>query len=270
MERGVENAIVPTRIHGSRHVHVAAVIGDDQAVGFHGLENSAHLRRISADILGCLESKARAQRRRAHRVAGFVRCGPHIAIGGAHRDAKGVRDGRGIDYFIVAHESGEHGQAGGVGGCPPFLAAVVRLEVKHGAARRFPARTRPSRTRQFIENPAVTIDEQHVTITAGIPARHCVLDVVGLGLGFLRNGITGRHSRGTLVALASVRGECHLRERLRAGYADVRNAVRRRRHVGMQLTPATDPRDVRSRFAIEGRFADIEIPPVAVGEHLLR
>jgi hypothetical protein len=71
-EGGVEEVVVPPRVVGPRDVQVGAVVGHDQAVGLHRLEDLPDRGRVAADVLRRLEPKPGPHRERA-RVGAVAR-----------------------------------------------------------------------------------------------------------------------------------------------------------------------------------------------------
>ena len=207
-----------------------------------------------------------------------MRGGPVVAVRRSRGHAERVRDLGGAVRLVVTNQSGEDREAGGIGRRPALGTPVAPAQVEHRAAVRLPPRQRrvPARRAGLVQQPVVAIDDQEMTIAAGAAARNAPFDVVRLRLRFFRNRIAGRTPRRPGIALAAVRRPRRLHERLIAGHDDVRNAVRRRPEIRMDLPrrartrrgPPADEIDERRRLRIERRGADVLVPPVRRREHL--
>src|SRR3954447_6453138 len=104
-EGGVEDVVVPAGVVGAAHVEIAAVVGDDQSVGFHRLENAAQRVGIRGDVLRRFQAQARAHREGAARGSGAMGRGKNVAVRVPHGDAEGVTNGDTAVHLVVANQS---------------------------------------------------------------------------------------------------------------------------------------------------------------------
>lgn len=90
---------------------------------------------------------------------------PDVSLLSARRgDANGVVDHAGCD-FVVAHESGEDGKTGGVGGGPSGGTQGVAGEVEDGSGAGVPVEmAEPLRLPHLIENAVVGINRDYVPV----------------------------------------------------------------------------------------------------------
>src|SRR5690349_1074284 len=100
-----------------------------------------------------------------------------------------------------------------------------------------------------------------MTIAVRAAAWHAALDVVRLRARRVWNRITGLAAPAR-IALVAVAHERDGRARFRLPDAHVRDAVRRRAEIGMGSARAPDAVDERGRLRVDGRAADVLIPPV--------
>ncbi|MEA2417227.1 MAG: hypothetical protein QOI58_3884 [Thermoanaerobaculia bacterium] len=270
-KRRVEDVVVPARVVRSAHIQVAAVVGDDQAVGLHRLENAAYRFGIAGNVLRRFQAQARAHRQCAVRRSGAVRTRENVAVRVTNGDAKRVADRNAAVHLVVADQSRKDRQPRGVGARPALGTACVRIERERCAGACRPVRSGPVQRVELVQHPVVAIDEQHVPVAIGvrIVARQSAFDPLLLRLRLLGDRIARRTSRRGDVAF-NVVVEGHGKQRLRAGDDDERHPVDRRRgiaavaaEIGMHAAGRADVGDECAAVRIDRRRADVRVPPVA-------
>ena len=208
-----------------------AVVGDDQAVGLHRLEDPAQRPGKPEMSLLALRRRRAPIGSAPARRPGAVRGGKDVAVGRAHRDAKGVADRIGCrtPRRSAPGPEGSPGPRRRRSSSPPDAARSSRA----GTSRPSPpsiCAAGPVQRVELVEDPVVAIDDQHVPVAVGvrIVAGQPALDPLLLRLRLVGDRIAGRTAGRGDVALVVV-VERHRQERLRAGHDDVRHPVDRRR-----------------------------------------
>src|SRR5262249_45586826 len=131
----VEGGVVPARVRGPGDVHRGAVVGEGEAVFFHGVENDLIGSGEGGDIEAGFEAEPLAHGRGGGVAGGGSPVGGWWCETGAgilERKTNRVIDGTGGD-FVVANQSGKDGEACGVGAGPGVGALLVGEEIPDGA-----------------------------------------------------------------------------------------------------------------------------------------
>ncbi len=213
-------------------------------------------------------------------VAGRVGCREDVALRVAHRDAQGMADRVGAVDFVLADEARQDGKARGVGRGPPFRAPVVGVQVEEGARPGRPLRAVPVKAEQLVEGIVVLVDDEHVAIPAGILVSGLTtLDPVRPRYSGIGDRVEGERGVPVVVvdAVALVRvleGDGAKVARLDGAHddvgkavdADVAGVVGAAAEVRVELARGADERDERAGLRVDGRLADVLIPPVVRGE----
>src|SRR4051812_46061610 len=130
----VQVLVVPAAVAAAGEEPVAAVVGDDQAVALHRQSDRLRGTAEAAETVTGLQSQAQAHRRRARGggVTGAGGGGVAPGVAGAREgDANRMFEAAGGD-LVVADETGEDRQAGGVGRGPALRSARRRAQVPFG------------------------------------------------------------------------------------------------------------------------------------------
>ena len=235
---------------------VAAVVGDDHPVLLERVEHDARLAGERRHVEARLESQAQPHRREVGVGARRRVVRRRVQIGLLrlrHREAQRVVDVT-ARHLVVADETREDREPGGVGRRPPFGPQRVRREIEHRAGVGRPTARAPARREQLVELAVVSVDREHVRVAA-------VLDRCGE-----RDRVRPR------VALVAVGVEVDGDEWLRARHGDVRDPVRAAAtEVGVQLLVAAergDRGDVVGRVGVDGEARDVAVPGVVGREHV--
>ena len=146
----VDQGCWPPRIGGSAEVPVGAVVGQDQPVVLHGPQDHLRLGRVARDVVARLQTEPCAHGREVGvaRRSGLVTGRPEIRrVRRLGRHPDGVGD-RARQHLVVAEQTRQDGQAGGVRRGPSGRTERVRTEVPDGPrARRRSGRAVPARRR---------------------------------------------------------------------------------------------------------------------------
>src|SRR5262245_60474836 len=137
VERRIEDAIVPARVHRTRDIQIAPVVGNDEAIGLHRAEDVLRDGRETRNVRRRFETEPGAHRERVRRAARPMRGGPDITVGLAHGHAKRMTDPSAL-RLVIAHETRQNRKTRGVGRRPPLGAPRVRGEIEYRSASRLP------------------------------------------------------------------------------------------------------------------------------------
>lgn len=127
----VEIVVVPAAVGSAGDVDGGTIVGEDEAVGFHGGEDDLVSGGITRGVEAGFEAKARAHGRSGGvgARAGVMRGGRNETGAGVGKsEANGVIDGAGGN-FVVTNEAGKNGKPGGVGAGPRVGALLVGEEI---------------------------------------------------------------------------------------------------------------------------------------------
>ena len=286
MERSegrVQDAVVPARVEGPAEEQVGAVVGDDQTVGLHRLDDSLDAEVGRGDADTGLQPQPSAHRKRIGRagirggIAGEVGRRKHVVVRGPHGHADRVANRVGVEIgLVVSNQPRQDGEAGGVGGREALRPPIVGFHVEERARAGLPARAVVEDVVELVQELAGSVHDQQVPIGEGaavdVPGV-ALLDPVRQGDGLVRDRIEGDADP---VALAGVK-EGHDLLRLRAAYVDIGEAVDvgasrgyLAAEVGARRLADTDEVDEVRRVGIHRRGADVQVPPVAGREQRQR
>ncbi len=157
-------------------------------------------------------------------------------------------------HFVIAHQARKNRQSGRVGGGPGVGPLLVAQQIPHRGRIGIPAPVGiHRRVVEFVEKTIAVVEHEHVAIA-------------GTGrTAFDRSTLRNRHGSG--IALAPVRAEIHIHQRLAAIDHDVGNAVGRIvAPVGMNVHRADPVADNRVGIRVDGRGRDIGVPKTVAGE----
>ena len=131
----VEIGVIPAGVRSARDVHGGAVVCEDEAIFFHGVENDLIRGGERGHIEGGFEAESRAHRRSGGVAGSGSPMGGGRSETGARilqRETNRVIDGSSGDV-VVTNESGEDGEAGGVGAGPGVRALLISKKIPNGA-----------------------------------------------------------------------------------------------------------------------------------------
>ena len=253
----VKVRIVPARVRGAGDVHGRTVVGKDEAVFFHGLENDLIGGGEGRDIEAGLETETRA-----HGRSGGVGGGGGSPVGGGRSESSTgilqcetdrVIDGACGD-FIVANESREDGETGGVGAGPGVGALLVGEKIPDSAGTGVPGSGLGVGTVELVEEAVGVIENEDVAIA-----------VAGVGVAFDIRGERDGHGAG--IGLGGVGGVVDGDERLSGidngvGNADIGAVVEARTEVGMDAGGGADVRDDGGGVGVDGRGGNVFVPEI--------
>ncbi len=183
----MEHVVVPAFVGRAAHVPGRAVVGKDDAVGLHRLQDDLRLRGKSADVVIGFQAEARAKgwRVRATPRLRHVPRRPDVIIGGAvGGEAQGVLDDS-RRHFFVSRQPGQNREAGRIGGGPAIGAEGVRVQIPDRAGASGPAAGGLRSIIKFVQCTIVSINYQDVMIRSPF-AVGTVWDGIRPGVGFVR------------------------------------------------------------------------------------
>ncbi len=250
----VEVVVIPTIVWRSAEVHGGAVIGHDEAIGFHGLEDDLVCGGVGGNVESGFEAQAHAHGWSVGGGGGASGMRSRRSEGGTgilHGEAYGVTNGARGD-FVIANQAGKNGEAGGVGAGPGIGALLVGDKIPDGAGSGVPCGGLRIGTIEFVEEASVVVENEDVAIA-----------VAGIGIAF--DGRGERNGHGACVAFAAVSGVIHGNEGLSGvdhgvGNADGRAVVLTGAEIRMKTDGSADEIDDGGRVGIDGRGRNIFVP----------
>ena len=248
----------PVRVLLALEVPRRAVVGEDEAVGLHGLDDRARLGAVAAGGEAGVEAEPRAHRRvgQRRRGAGVVPGRPEVVAARLGRgEADGVVDGAVAD-LLPAQQAGQDRQPGGVGGGPGVRAELVGRQRPHGAGAGPPGGAGDAGVPGLVELAGALVDDDGVHVAAGVAA---ALDA-GVGTeGVLHLVALGRvvEPHPHLRVVAPDHGD---RDPVVGPVAVRRPEVRVQVHVGRHVGEPV------GRAVVDRQLADVGVPPVVGGE----
>ena len=227
----------------------------------HGAQNNLCLGRITRDVVARLQAEPCAHGREVGvaRRPGLVTGRPEIRrVGrfGRHPDGMGDRTRQ---HLVIAEQTRQYWQAGGIRRCPPGRTELVRAEVPDGPRARCRSSRAVPRVIELIEGAGGRVDHQRVAVARGARA---ALD-----------GRGGAERIGARVALTCVvEGEGYLGSQWRhdrvgdaVGYRGVPRRAEVRVEVGGGTAHTGEP---RGAVGVDRQARDVGVPDVVGGEHL--
>ena len=178
-----------------------------------------------------------------------------------------MADRVGAVHLVVAHQTRENRESGGVGARPGVRSARIRIEREDCPGAGLPSVQRrvPVRGVQLVQHTGIAVDHQQVPVAVRVRviAGETAFDPLLLRLRLVWNWIPA------VIALVVRFDERDVHLRLRAVGDDVRDPVDRRARVAavtaeIRMHPArrTDERDERRALRIDRSAADVGVPPV--------
>lgn len=243
----MEVAVVPVIVGRAADIHRGAVVGEDQAIFLHGVEDDLIRGGITGSVEAGFEAQARAHGRRVGVGAGGgpVRGGRSEAGAGVRKsETDGVIDGA-RSNFIVANQSRKNRQTGGIGTGPGVGALLVGEQIPDGAGVRVPSGGLWEGAVELVEEAVGFIEDEDVAIAGA-----------GIGIAFDRSAEGNGHGAGigfAAVGLVIDRDESLRGVDYAVGNADVRAVVFALAEVGMDADGRTDEIDDAGGVGIDGR-----------------
>jgi hypothetical protein len=251
----VEVGVVPSRVRCTGDIHGRAVVGEDEAVFFHGVEDDLIGGGESGDIEAGFEAKTRAHRQSGGVARGGGPVGSWRSEPGAgilQCETNRVMDGAGGD-FVVADESREDGEPGGVGAGPGVGALLVSEKIPDGAGGCVPGRSLRVGTVEFVEQAAGVVENEDVTIAGA-----------GIGVAFDGNGEGDGHEAGIGFAVGGVvDGNGRLRGiDYGVGNTHARAVVEAGAEIRMKADGRADARDDGGGVGVDRRRRDVFVSEI--------
>lgn len=252
----VKIAVVPAIIGGTGDVHGRTVVGEDEAVFFHGVEDDLIGGRVARDVEGGFEAKARAH----GKSVGIAGSGGPVGSGrnktGAgilQRETDRMLDGR-RGNFVIADKAGEDGESGGVGAGPGVRALLIGEKIPDGAGISIPTGGLRLGTVKLVKEAVGFVENEDVA-------------VAGAGVGIALDGIAKCDGHGARVAFAAIGLVIDGDEGLggvdnRVGDAHVGAVVLSLAEIGMQANGRANVIDEGGGVGINGRGRDVLVPEI--------
>ncbi len=208
----MEIVVVPAGVGSAGDVDGGAVVGEDEAIGFHSGEDDLVGGGIAKDVKAGFEAEARA-----HGRSGGVGAGGGVVRGRRNEtgagvgksETNGVIDGAGSN-LIVANQARKNGKAGGVGAGPGVRALFVGEKIPDGTGACVPNGGLRIGRVKLVEEAIGFIEDENVAIAGA-----------GIRVAFDRSGQRNGHGAG--VGFAAVRGVIDRDERLSGIDHGIRN-----------------------------------------------
>jgi len=252
----MEVVVVPTAVGGTGNVHGGTVVGEDEAVLFHSVQDDLIGGGIAGDIEASFEAEAGAH----GRCEGVGACGGPVRSGGnktgtgvLQGEADGVIESASGD-FVVTNQTWKNRETCSIGAGPGVRTLLVGKKIPDGPRIGVPTGGLRIGTIELVQKTIGFIENEDVA-------------VAGAGIGIALDGGGKRNGHGARVAFAAVGLIVDGNERLCGIDNGVRNAdvgtvVFAGAKIGMDADGRADEIDDGGGIGIDAGRGDVCVPEI--------